>query len=259
MVVWKAHYTDEHHDLDIDILNTEEDYRTVPLSFCINGISFSGTSLGDFQLCDSAMYETAQKEFHILKQGGKNIKYNFPSQTPYSYDLQRYSLDVSIPIQLFRKNDYHVVQGNLRICFTYCEHDMQKLQAIHYCDDEIVYLDDIESAVFTLNIGEKEYSVNSKDLCFEDNLLKLSQMIKSDYTLKCCFTCQYSDYSPFGNDDYGTMLCYRHHKEAYLKVNDKASYFKYIEGLDYEARQETYCCEEYTQRNQCSGYRGFVD
>ena len=117
----------------------------------------------------------------------------------------------------------------------------------------------LKSAVFTLYIGEKEYSVNSKDLYFEDNLLKLSQMIKTDYTLKCCFTCQYSDYSPFGNDDYGTMLCYRHHKKEYLKVTDKASYFKYAEGLDYESMQETYCCKEYTQRNQCSGYRGFVN
>lgn len=259
MVIWKAHYTDEHHDLDIDILNTEEEYASDPLSFCIDGIAFSGTSLGDFHLSDPAMYERAKKEFHILKQGGNHITYSHPSQIPYSYDLQRYSLDVRIPIPLFKKDSRQTIQGNLRVYLKYCEHDMQKHnQSIHMCDDKIVYLDDIESAVFTLCAEGKEYSVDNKELYFEASLLRLSRMIREEYSLKCCFTCQYSDYSPYGNDDYGTMLCYRHHKDAYLKVHDKASYFQYAEGLDHETRQETYCCEEYEPRTKCEGYRGFV-
>lgn len=240
MVIWKAHYTDEHHDLDIDILNTEEEYASDPLSFCIDGIAFSGTSLGDFHLSDPAMYERAKKEFHILKQGGNQITYSHPSQIPYSYDLQRYSLDVRIPISLFKKDSQQTIQGNLQIYLKYCEHD-------------------IASAVFTLCVDGKEYSVDNKELYFEDSLLRLSRMIGEEYSLKCCFTCQYSDYSPYGNDDYGTMLCYRHHKDAYLKVHDKASYFQYAEGLDHETRQETYCREEYEPRTKCEGYRGFVE
>lgn len=35
---------------------------------------------------------------------------------------------------------------------------------------------------------------------------------KSDYYIKCCFTCQYSDYSPYGSDDYGLMLRFCRHK-----------------------------------------------
>lgn len=257
MVVWKAHYTDECHDLDIDILNSEEDYSTEPLSFCINGISFSGTSLGDFGLSNPETYETAKKEFHIFKWGGKSTKYDIESK--YCYDLQRYSLNIMIPINVLRKRDNNIVQATLQVFFEYCEHDAQRPQSIFVCDDIRVFRDDIKKSVFTLCIDGKEYSVTDDDLCFEDNLLKLCKMIKNEYTLKCCFTCQYSDYSPYGYDDYGTMLCYKNHKAECLKVNDKASYFQYLGELDCECRQETYLCDEYALRNQCRGYRGFVE
>lgn len=257
MVKWKAHYTDAHHDLDIDIINTEEDYSADPLSFNINGISFCGTSLGDFQLSNPGMYEAAKKEFCILKWGGKSTKYGMESD--YYYDLQRYSLDVQIPVNILRKSDNRILQGILQVFFDYCEHNPQKPQSIRMCDDTRVFCDDVRTAVFTLHIDGKKYSVDSDSLCFESSLIQLCKMIENDYVWKCCFTCQYSDYSPYGCDDYGTMMCYRHHKAEYLKVNDKAGYFRYLEGLGYELKQETYFCSEYASRNQCSGYRGFIE
>lgn len=83
--------------------------------------------------------------------------------------------------------------------------------------------------------------------------------MKKEYYIKCCFTCQYSDYSPYGNDDYGAMSCYRRHKEDCLMVNSKEDYFKYLEGKDADVRQETYLCEQYSPRSRAGGYRGFVD
>lgn len=257
MKIWKAHYVDANHDLDIDILNTEEDYSSNPLSFCINGIPFSGTSLGDFQLADSDLYETARKEFSLLKWGGNLTKYKI--QSDYQYDLQRYSLDVKIPVTIIKKSDEREVSGYLRVCFAYCEHNPEKNQSRIMCDNERVYRDDINDAIFTLCADGEEYCVSSQNLYFEPRLMQLIKLMKDKYVLKCCFTCQYSDYSPYGCDDYGTMLCYRKHKREYLKVNDKSSYFKYVEGLDCEAKQETYLCDEYEPRIQCGGYRGFVE
>ena len=82
-------------------------------------------------------------------------------------------------------------------------------------------------------------------------------LIAPEYRLQCCFTCQWSDYSPYGSDDYGSMLCYRAHKEEYLKGSD--DYFGYLEELPCEQRQETYCCPDFAPRNQCGGYRGYVE
>ncbi len=82
--------------------------------------------------------------------------------------------------------------------------------------------------------------------------------MKDEYRIISCFTCQYADYSPYGNDDFGTMLCFRRHKSDCLKVNGKGDYFEFLEGKDCDARQETYLCREYEFRNKSGGYRGFV-
>ncbi len=74
----------------------------------------------------------------------------------------------------------------------------------------------------------------------------------------CCLTCQYSDYSPYGNDGFGYMLCYKNHKNEYLKVNDKDSFFEYVEDLDFEFEYETNLCKEFAPRILCEGYRGYV-
>lgn len=74
---------------------------------------------------------------------------------------------------------------------------------------------------------------------FEQALLQVCEKCDGDYLPKCCFTCQYADYSPYGCDDFGSMLCYRKHKEIYLTVNDKEGFFDRLEGLDFEVQQET--------------------
>lgn len=257
MKIWKAHYKDKNHDLEIDIINTEGEYSTNPLSFTINGITFHGTSLGDFQLADTEQYDKAREEFSFLKWGGRCTKYNLASE--YCYDLQRYSLGVKIPISLIRKKDNQSVQGYIRLCFEYQEPDITKAHCIIMCDDTRVYRDEVHVSVFALEVDGRQFSIDCKDLYFERNLLKLNRMIKNEYIMHCCFTCQYSDYSPYGNDDFGTMLCYKKYKAEYLKVNTKDEYFEHLEGLDCEAKQETYLCEEYEPRGKCEGYRGFVE
>ena len=94
-------------------------------------------------------------------------------------------------------------------------------------------------------------------MTFEEALLNISKLISPEYYMKCCFTCQYSDYSPYGNDSFGTMLCYKKQKEDYLKVHNKREYFQYLTN-DYEVCQETDLCMEYDIRMKCEGYRGFV-
>ena len=220
MQYWKAHYKDALHDADITIINTEEDYAADPLSFTLDGITFRGASISAFQLADETQYEEAKEKFSLLKWGGHNEKFHI--KMPYSYDLQRYALAVEIPVSVYRKRDGESVLGMICFACQYMEHDVVNPQCIYQCDDVRVYRDDA---------------------------------LVSDFFI----TCQYSDYSPYGNDDYGAMSCYCRHKEDCLKVNNKQDYFRYLEGKDFDGRQETYLCEQYCPRSQAGGYRGFVD
>ena len=206
MKTYKAHYKDLTHDTDIEILNTEEEYKYDPLSFTLDGIRFKGTSLGDFELADESQFEEARTKFSILKSGGFTLA---GREIPYTYKLQGYALDVDMPV--------------------------------------------------SLSIEGEKFVSKHKTLCFEDALIDINRQMKDSYYLKCCLTCQYSDYSPYGSDDFGTMMCYRCHKEDYLKVNSKDEFFEYLDGKDFESRQETYLCGEYEPRRKCEGYRGFVD
>ena len=224
MRIWKAHYWDKLHDEDIEIINIQEGYSTNPLSFTLDGITFYGTSIGDFELNDGSQYDVAKEKFCLLKWGG------------------------------------HEVQGILHIVFRYLEHDIQKRQSIIIeCDNARVYRDDQVVLEFSLCMEDRVYESSIKSLCFESSLLDISKQIQENYYIKSCFTCQYSDYSPYGSDDYGAMLCYRRCKEEYLKVNNKDDFFEYLEMKDFDTRQEDYLCEEYAVRNKCAGYRGFVD
>lgn len=259
MEYYKAHYKDEHHDVDIVIENTQGEYKTNPLSFTLDGVTFRGTSLGNFELANPEQYEEAKEKFCILKHGGydERTKYTFP----YSYLLQRFGLKLAMPIKLIRKSDYREVFGELKLAFSYEKRDGEKTKRgiCYQCDGERIYPDNCVVKEFSLLVEDELYSSNKKTLYFESALLDISRQIQEKYYLKCCFTCQYSEYSPFGNDDFGIMLCYRKHKEACLKVNSKDEYFEFLGDKDFDGRQETYLCEEYAERRQSSGYRGFVE
>lgn len=254
---WKAHYKDALRDTDIEIINTEEEYKTEPLSFTLDNITFCGSGPNDFHLADETQYDEAGRKFSLLKWGGHNLQLHI--SPPYYYDLQRYELEIEIPIRVFRIKDKRLMTGILFLSFQSAEHDFSKSQCRTMCDDITVYRDDVTVREFSLTIDGMCYKSVQKTLCFEIALIDICRQIKDNYYLMCCFTCQYSDYSPYGNDDYGSMLCYCRHKETYLKVNSKNDFFSFLEGKDFDMRQETYLCDAYSPRIRTGGYRGFVD
>lgn len=254
MQYWKAHYRDALHDTAIEIINTEEDHNTEPLSFTLDNITFCGTNLSDFHLKDETQYKEASKRFSLLKWGGRNSKF----ASPYLYDLQGYELEIEIPINVFRKSDEQLIPGILFLSFKLTEPERSNPHSIRMCDDMSVYPDDVTVQEFSLSVDGMCYKSAAKTLRVEAALEDICRQIKDNYYIKCCFTCQYSDYSPYGNDDYGFMLCFCRHKSDCLKVNNKDDFFFFLEGKEFDRRQETYLCERYAPRNKASGYRGFV-
>ncbi|MCI8508488.1 MAG: hypothetical protein HFJ06_08020 [Lachnospiraceae bacterium] len=187
MIIWKAHYKDKLHDEDIEIVNSQNGYAKSSLSFTLDGITFSGTDIGDFELNDESQYDEAKEKFCLLKWGGNYKDLNII--TPYKYDLQRYSMDVYIPIKVVRKNDGCEVGGMLYITFRYVEHDIQKGQAIILCDNDRVYRDDEVVSSFSLCMENRVYESSIKSLCFESALLDISKQIQEHYYLNIWYIC----------------------------------------------------------------------
>ena len=127
-----------------------------------------------------------------------------------------------------------------------------------YCEDVQVCHDVVNVYDFTLYVDGARYSSQKQTLDFETALHDICKQMSQAYYIKCCFTCQYSDYSPYGNDSFGCMLCYCNLKDDYLKVNNKDDFFEYLANKDFDMRQEAYFCAEYECRNKCAGYRGFL-
>lgn len=244
---WKAHYKDMSHDTDIEIINTEGEIDTNPLSFTLDGIAFCGTGPNDFYLADEAQYGTASGRFTLLKWVEE-------------HRLQRYEMEVEIPIPVFRKADRCLMTGTLFLSFQLVEYDFSKRHrnAVKcvggWLDDELVW-------EFSLQIDGRSFKSTEKTLLFDAALENICGQIKNDYCIKSCYTCQYSDYSPYGHPDYGAMICLCRRKDDYLKMNNKDDLIDFLyllEDKDFDMQQETYLCEQYCLREKARGYRGFA-
>lgn len=253
---YNAHYTDETHDCDILIQNMIQDGIPHGLRFVLDGIPFIGSSLDDFELADAADYETAKKLVHLTQWGGY-AGYGM-GKMPYVYSLQRYGMKIRIPVTAVKRDTQSSCQGLLTVEYVLKEHDKNKNQSRCWLDSERIYMDDAECIKFCITIEDQEYCADRPSLCFEQSLLQINAKCREKYLLKCCFTCQYSDYSPYGNDDFGTMLCFKKYKEIYLTVNNKEDFFGKLEGLEYDIQQETWLCDSFEERIHCEGYRGKV-
>lgn len=236
MQIWKAHYKDELHDTDIEILNNGSE-----ISFTLDGFKFcSRTEINDFEYESTEQSDKIENKFHVSEFHG-DMLYDSGKRIPmYFYLLQNYALDIEIPVHIVRKSDTAEITGTINISFQLVE------------SDTIV-------RNFSLYVDGKCYSSEKYTLDFETALSDICRKIKNDYYIRSCFTCQYSEYSPYGNYDFGTLQCYLECKEKCLMVNSKADYFKYLMDENFTHRQETYLCSEYDSRNKCGGYRGFVD
>lgn len=191
---WKAHYRDEFHDEDIVIWNEEAD-KYDNLTFTIDGITFQGSDISSFELKDPAQLEQARGRFRLLKWGGHMAQINHTS--PYVYSLQRYALDVQIPVCVIRTGDGSEADGILHVGCRYVSHDMEKLQIRVYCDDQQVWWDDQIVTDFRLSVDGEEFSVPCETLWFEPNLQELCRLIAprsaiSGITLNIWTTCPVS-------------------------------------------------------------------
>ena len=254
---YRVRYRDAGHDCQADICVTKSHGYGYDLRLTLGGYTFVGSNLCDFELEDPSQAEAAAREFCLMKWGGY-VAYG-DRIMPYAYALQRYSMEVEIPVEAERRDNGERIAGMIRFAYRMEACDSSRARSRCYCDDREIYLDDTICTEFSLAVDGHIYKADRPTTYFEQALSQICRKCGREYLLRCCFTCQYSDYSPYGCDDFGSMLCYREYKEVYLTVNDKAGYFDRLEGLDCEIEQETGVCGEFEERTRCEGYRGMVD
>ncbi|MCH2196513.1 DUF6304 family protein [Kordia sp.] len=111
------------------------------------------------------------------------------------------------------------------------------------------------------SVFQYDYSLNEIDHSimgdsFENLFDKLKEKIKETHFIKNCYGCNYSDYSPYGSDHFGDMLCFKNSKDKYLKIKNKESYFRLLGNQNPIYVQETHLCDEFEFRKENIGYRG---
>ncbi|MCC6372751.1 MAG: hypothetical protein IT236_17235 [Bacteroidia bacterium] len=82
----------------------------------------------------------------------------------------------------------------------------------------------------------------------ETALFELKDQLPSGYTLKCCFFCLYSNYSPYGKKYFGDMQCYRNLKSKFSSPKELNESQYWHNHHPERCVQETYLCEDYDEK-----------
>lgn len=234
---WKAHYSDNKHDLDLLIENDFPNNNIFSsLTMVIDDIAFCGMSFDDWEVYSDDDIKIASERFSIMQWSSKE-------SDSIHYALRNYRLEVEIPIPIIDIAQGKCIQGIIHFDF---------IRENDKCN------------FFNIRIEDEIFECDNANSDFETSLLQICKKIKEKYLLKCCFGCLYSDYSPYGNGNFSSMLCflsvadqYRHVSGKYKDTDGKISIWEVYENG--EQKQETFLCDGFIPRTNClGGYRGLI-
>lgn len=114
---------------------------------------------------------------------------------------------------------------------------------------------DREELSLVLQYSGQRFVGSGTSASFEDALIEIQKLLPAGVFMRACINCLYSDYSPYGNGLFGTMMCFRNLKQEYLKVTTKDDFWPLHDRYD-RLVQETYLCPEFQRRVPGTGYRG---
>lgn len=260
MEKWKVHYKDKNYDIDCEIENwyKERNSRT-SLTMCIDGVEFGSYGLDDWELIEEENEEKVQeamKKFSLFQYGDK--------EDGYGYALQGYTLTITIPTYVWDIKEQKKLCGELNICLASAE-DCIPTTGEHTLDGKPVQPEIVICKSFALSVKEDYFESEEPTTFFDTALASICKKMSGKYYLCNCFGCLYSDYSPYGGGNIGSIYCFVENAERYLKSVGKYKtspeqitiWDIFNEG--YKACQETNLCEKFAPRVNCNGgYRGLI-
>ena len=260
MEKWRMHFHDQQHDVESFVENrfdTEEAGRAFLMT--IDGVVFAGDSLDDWELVDSDKRDVlaaAQQKFALLCYGS--------AESGYTYWLQDYTLTLTIPTIVFAVDKQSRIDAELTITLASVK-NTEQTGSIYILDGQKVWPDHSVCQAVVLTIGAECFAAAELSPFLEIPFRDICVQLSGKYYLCNCFGCRYSDYSPYGQDNIGTLYCFREQADIYLAVNGK-----YADPLEagqltiwaaFEAGgkpcQETGLCAQFAPRiGGSGGYRG---
>lgn len=107
----------------------------------------------------------------------------------------------------------------------------------------------------TLQTPHRDFEVEQRSGDFWDGLRVITALLPPGLRLRCCYGCQYSDYSPCGQATFGSMVCVYENRERWMEARGNGECFE-AQGDDLVWLRETHICEHYSPRLRPAGYRG---
>ena len=225
MEIYPAKYTDKNGEFITTIRN---DWKILRMN--LRGVEFSGSSFDYFRLDENELKGN-------LKTFSLN-KYN---------ELSDFKLECEIPVIMLENNkDSEAV---LRIEF---KHKILEISTGFY-DYELKLILNFQGQEFRSTVyGDFED-------CFGEISNKLRKA-QNNIALKCCFGCKLSDYSVYGHDVFGSLICFKNFKERFLNMKTQYDYYDLLEEKNLEYVQEVYLCSEFQPRySQAKNLNQFID
>jgi len=228
-------YSDKNGKVETTIHNSFSENGTNCLEMEIDGFQFKGSSFDDFELVKPRDYSEQQ-----LKRFTFN-KVPIYHSDEFAWELCNCTFESHIPQLIIDIRKEIEIEANLRMLLA-----LGKPTSNGGLNKLI--------ANFKLKINKVQFTSTSD--YFENAFLQLQKEMAPEYCFKNCFSCHYSDYSPMGNGFFGSMMCFRENKVAYLTAIVKEDFFK-LAGQGFIAVQETYHCNQFAPREKGTGYRGW--
>lgn len=225
MEIYPAKYTDNKGEFETTIRN---DWKTLRMN--LRGVEFSGSSFDYFRPDENELEENL-RTFSLDKYK----------------QLSNFKLECEIPVKMLENNkDSEAV---LRIYF---EHKILEISTGFY-DYELKLILNFQGQEFCSTVyGDFED-------CFGEIRSQLRKA-QNNIALKCCFGCKLSDYSVYGHDVFGSLICFKDFKERFLNMKTQYDYCDLLEEKNLEYVQEVYLCPEFQPRySQAKNLNHYVD
>lgn len=183
----------------------------------LRGIEFVGHFWNLTPIAEQA--ENAAHLFDLNEEGELNgfMDYSMGSKPP------DYSLKVKMPIKIVTREDNEI--------------DAEIEFGTHPQKNQFL----IDGNTYSFEKPNFEYGLSQQ----------FTSSLKIKY-VKCCINCRYAEFSPYGNDDYGDLMCFKKCKEAWEKIgyNGLKEKENWEKVNDRVTTQEAFWCEEFKRKDR---------
>lgn len=207
---YSAKYIDKNGEIPIELISDG-----LSLEFLVKEVTFKGRMLFDFEVINYSDIDNLKK-FDFYYDGTTNCLSNF-------------NLVFNVPIIISdNKNHEYNSQININV----------------FIDDNCIN-NYVPKCKIALNYNNEIYEVSGFEygLIDEKKDINRNKLPKGLY-VKSCINCVYSTYSPYGNFEFGDLLCFKEDKEWFREngygglKGESPDFWKF-------RVQEIYCCNEF--------------